>query len=84
MRDHAWRESIAAEGGHLIRKIEHAIAEGNVRKIEIIHNGQIVAEFPLSVGVAGAVLAPVLAAIGATAALLTDCRIEVERVSQPK
>ncbi len=84
MTDYAWRESIEARGDHLIRKIEQAIAEGNVRKIEIIHNGEIIAEFPLTVGVVGAVLAPVLAAIGAIAALLTDCRIEVERVSEPK
>jgi hypothetical protein len=39
-----------------------------------------VAEFPLTVGVVGAVVAPVLAAVGAITALLTDCSIEVERV----
>ena len=84
MTDYAWRESIEAGGEHLLNKIEKAIAEGNVRKIEIIHNEQIVAEFPLAVGVVGALLAPVLAAIGAIAALLTDCRIEIERVSERK
>lgn len=84
MTDYAWRESIQAEGEHLIHKLEQAIAEGNVRKIEIIHNGQPVAEFPLAVGLVGALLAPELAAIGAIAALLTDCKIEIERVTERK
>ena len=82
MTDRTWRESIEAEGEHLIKKIEQVIAEGNVRKIEIIHNDQVIAAFPLTVGVVGALLAPVLAAIGAIAAVLTDCRIEVERIGQ--
>ena len=84
MVDHTWRESIEAEGEHLLKKIEHMIAEGNVRKIEIIHDGRTVAEFPLTVGVVGALLAPVLAAVGAIVAVLSDCKIEVERVSGKK
>jgi len=84
MTDHTWRESIEAEGEHLLKKIEHVIAEGNVRKIEIIHDGRTVAEFPLTVGVVGALLAPVLAAVGAIVAVLSDCKIEVERVSGKK
>ena len=84
MTEHTWRESIEAEGEYIVKKIEHVIAEGNVRKIEILHDGQIVAEFPLTVGVIGAVLAPVLAAIGAIAAVLTDCKIEIERVGEQK
>jgi uncharacterized integral membrane protein len=84
MTDHTWRESIEAEGEQLLKKIEHVIAEGNVRKIEITHEGRTVAEFPLTIGVVGALLAPVLAAIGAIAAVLTDCKIEVERVGEKK
>jgi uncharacterized protein DUF4342 len=80
MTDVAWRESIEAEGEHLLKKIEQMIAEGNVRKIEVVHDGQVIAEFPLTVGVVGALLAPVLAGIGAIAALVTDCKIVVERV----
>jgi len=60
------------------------IAEGNVRKIAVIHNGHTVAEFPLTIGVVGALLAPVLAAIGAIAAVLTDCKIEIERAPEKK
>jgi hypothetical protein len=55
------------------------IEEGNVRRVRIRQRDRTVAEFPLTVGVVGAVLAPVLAAIGAIAALLTECTIDVER-----
>jgi uncharacterized integral membrane protein len=82
MIDHTW-QSIEAEGEHLLHKIEHVIAEGNVRKIEITHTAGR-AECPLTVGMVGALLAPVLAAIGAIAAVLSDCKIEVERVSEEK
>ena len=53
--------------------------EGNVRRIVIKQDGRTIAEFPLTVGVVGAVLAPLLAAVGALAAVLTECTIEVER-----
>jgi hypothetical protein len=84
MAEHTWRETIEAKGEEIIKKIEHVIAEGNVRKIEILHDGQIIASFSLTIGVIGAVLALVLAAIGAIAAILTDCRIEIERVGERK
>jgi len=62
--------------------VKRLIAEGNVRRVVVKQEGQVVAEFPLTVGVVGAVLAPVLAAIGALAALLTRCTIEVERTER--
>ncbi len=51
----------------------------NVRRVVIKHQGRSVAEFPVTVGVVGAVLAPVVAAIGGIVAVLKDCTIEVER-----
>jgi hypothetical protein len=48
--------------------------------VVIQHQGRTVAEFPLTAGVVGVVLAPVVAAIGALVALLQDCTIQVERV----
>ena len=66
---------------------DHSVRPGNVRRIVIKQGSRSVAEFPLTVGVVGAVLAPVLAAVGAIAALLGECSIEVERVetsNQPK
>ena len=82
MSEHTSRETIEVEGEHLVKKIEEIIAEGNVRKIAITHGGHIIAEFPVTIGVVGLVLAPMLAAIGAIVAVATDCKIEVERVAK--
>jgi len=62
-----------------IAEIKRLVAEGNVRRVVVKQQGRMIAEFPVTVGVIGAVLAPMAAAIGALAALLTDCSIEVER-----
>ena len=76
-------EHIKIDGDRLLAEVKRLIAEGNVRRISIKQGEHTVAEFPLTVGVAGAVLAPWLAAIGAIAALVTDCSIEVERADNP-
>ena len=73
------RETIKAEGSQLIDQVKRLIHEGNVRRITIKHDDRTVVEFPLTIGVIGVMLAPVLAAAGALAALLTECTIEVER-----
>jgi D-aminopeptidase len=75
-------ETIKTEGGAAFDKLKDVIHEGNVRRVRVRQNGQIVAEFPLTAGVVGAVFAPVLAAVGAIAALLKNCTIEVERVEK--
>ena len=75
-------ETIEIKGEQLVAKIKELIAEGNVRRIRIRQKDQLIAEFPLTIGVVGAVLAPVLAAVGALAALLTDCSIDVERTRE--
>jgi Domain of unknown function (DUF4342) len=74
-------ETIKADGAQLLDSLKALLHEGNVRRIVVKQKGETVAEFPLSVGVVGAVVAPVLAAIGAMVAVLTDCTIEVERRS---
>ena len=62
------------------KKIKELIEEGNVRKITIHDKaGKEIMTFPLTIGVVGAVLAPVLAAVGALAALIGECTISVER-----
>jgi len=73
-------ESFKADGETVIEKLKALIHEGNVRRVVIQHEGRTVAEFPLTVGVVGAVLAPIVAAIGALVALLKDCTIQVERI----
>jgi len=74
------KEEFKVSGEEIIEKIKKIIKEGNARKI-IIKNekDEIVAEFPLTVGAVGALIAPILAAIGAIAALLTKCTIVVEK-----
>lgn len=75
----ARKESFTLRGGQLLDKVRELIHEGNVRKITVKQHGRTVAEFPLTVGVVGTIFAPILAAVGALAALLTECTIEVER-----
>ncbi len=82
MSERTWSETFRVEGGQLLDKVKQIVREGNVRRIRIKQDGQIVAEFPLTVGLVGAVFAPALAAIGAIAALATSCTLEIERVVQ--
>jgi hypothetical protein len=82
MTEHTWWETLHAQGEHLLDRTKKLIEEGNVRRIVVKHEGRTIAEFPLTVGVVGAVLAPVLAAIGAIVALASNCTIEVERVGE--
>lgn len=73
-------ETFKVRGENLLKKVKELIKEGNVRRITIKDkNGKNLIEFPLTIGVVGAVIAPVLAAVGAIAALLTECTISVER-----
>jgi hypothetical protein len=73
-------EEFRVNGDDLLKKVKAIIAEGNVRRITIrSKQGKSVVEFPLTIGVVGVVLAPVLAAVGAIAALVTECTIIVER-----
>ena len=74
------KESFSARGENLINRIKELIAEGNVRKITIIDkSGKELMSFPLTIGVVGALVAPVLAAVGALAALIGECTITIER-----
>lgn len=74
------QEEFKVSGEDLLRKVKELINEGNVRRIIIkSKDGKSLAEFPLTIGIVGAVLAPILAAIGAIAALVTECTIVVER-----
>lgn len=78
----AEKETFQLQGGQLLERVRQLIHEGNVRRITVKHDGNVVAEFPLTVGVVGAIFAPVLAAIGALTALLAECTIEVERTGK--
>jgi hypothetical protein len=73
-------EKFEIRGEEAMKKVKELIAEGNVRSITISDKeGKVIASFPLTVGVIGAVLAPALAGLGAILALVTECTISVER-----
>jgi hypothetical protein len=78
--EHTCWQTIEARGEAVLDTLRQWIEAGNVRRVRIRQKDRPIAEFPLTVGVVGAVLAPVLAAIGAIIALATDCTIDVERV----
>ena len=76
-------EKFTVDGSQVVEKVKELIHQGNIRRVRLIHKGRPLIDIPLSVGVpvaAAAVLAaPLLAAVGAIAALVTECTIEVER-----
>ena len=76
-----WREKIEGTTDQILEQIRKLIDEGNIRRVVVKHQGKTVAEFPLTVGVVGTVIAPVAAAIGALTAVLAECTIEVEKAS---
>ena len=79
------KDTFTLHGENLLKKIKELIAEGNIRKITISDkSGKELVSFPLTIGVVGALLAPVFAAIGALAALIGECSITVEREEKTK
>jgi hypothetical protein len=78
-----YTESFKVASGQLLDAVKKLLQEGNVRRVIIKQDTRTIAEFPLTVGVIGAVVAPILAAVGAIAAVLAECTIEVERVPTP-
>lgn len=80
MSDKKTTEEFSVNGEELLAKVKALINEGNVRRIIIKDtDGKTVIELPVTIGVVGALLAPMLAAVGAVAALVTKCTIVVER-----
>ena len=76
-------EKFTVSGSQVVDKVKQLLHEGNIRKVRLVHEGRTLIEIPLSIGAPVATLgilaAPVLAAIGAFAALVTECTIEVEK-----
>lgn len=77
------RTSFKLEIDKVAEQLTKLVHEGNVRRVIVKRDENTIAEFPLTAGVVGAILAPPLAAIGAIAALVADCTIEVERTEAP-
>jgi len=75
------KERYKVAGERLLKKVKELLKEGNVRRITIKNDeDKTLIEIPLTFGVVGAAIFPVWAAVGAIAALVTDCSIEVERL----
>jgi hypothetical protein len=84
MEERTFWQKLEGTTEQVLAQLKRLIEEGNIRRVVVKQRGRTVAEFPLTFGVIGAVLAPVVAAIGALTALLTECTIEVERVEREK
>jgi DNA-binding HxlR family transcriptional regulator len=79
MPERTCKESFKIAADQLADTLKNLVHEGNVRRVIVKQDGKTVVEFPLTVGVIGTVFAPMLAAAGALAAVLSECTIEVER-----
>ena len=72
-------EDFKVKGDELVAKLKELLHEGNVRRVIVkTEEGNTLVEIPLTIGVVGALLAPVWAAVGAIAALVTDCTVTIE------
>jgi hypothetical protein len=84
----AVKERFTVAGSELVAKVKKIAREGNVRRVRLIHKEKTLLDIPLSVGApvaaVGIIAAPVLAAVAAVAAMVTECTIEVEREEEPE
>lgn len=79
------REEFRVKGEELVEKVKQLIHEGNVRRLIIKdEDGKVYLEIPVTFGVIGALIAPMLAAVGAVAALVANLKIEVVRDQEPE
>jgi CBS domain-containing protein len=73
-------EEFSVSSDDLVKKVKDILHEGNVNRIIVRdEQGKLLLEVPASAGLIGVILAPWLAALGAIAALVTECTISVER-----
>jgi hypothetical protein len=82
MTDETTRTEIfTIDGETLVATVKNLVHEGNIRRVSVQNkDGRTLLEIPLTFGVVGALLLPTLAALGAIAAMVTECKLVVERV----
>jgi urease accessory protein UreF len=73
------KEEIFVRGNELVEKVKDLIRKGNVSRIRVKQDEKVLVEIPVTAGVVGALIAPQLAIIGAVAALVSRCTVEIER-----
>jgi hypothetical protein len=78
-------EVFSINGEELVSTVKKLVHEGNIRRITIQNKeGRTLLEIPLTFGVVGALLLPTLAALGAIAAIVTECKLVIERIEEDK
>jgi len=79
-------DRFTVSGSNLVEKVKQLIHQGNIRRVRLIHGGRPLIDIPLTIGAPAAaatvLAAPVLAALAAVAALVTECTVEVEKVEE--
>ena len=76
-------ERMSISGEDLVSTVKNLVHQGNIRRIAIENkDGKTLLEIPLTLGVVGALLLPTLAALGALAAIVTECKIVVEKIEE--
>ncbi len=78
------REEIFVRGNELVEKIKEIVRKGNINRLRVKQDDQVLIEIPVTAGVVGALVAPQLAIIGAVAALVSKCTVEIERNEEPE
>ena len=80
------KQKFTVSGDQLVTRVKELIHQGNIRRVRLLHDGKTLLEIPVTIGApvaaVGILAAPVLAAIGAVAALVSETTIEVERVDE--
>lgn len=84
----SWTEEIVIAGNQLVERVKELMAEGNVRRLIIRKpSGEALLEIPLTAGIAVGgvftIMAPILAALGALAALLAEVKVEIIHAGNP-
>ena len=78
------REEIFVRGNELVEKIKEIVRKGNINRLRVKQDDQVLIEIPVTAGGVGALVAPQLAIIGAVAALVSKCTVEIERNEEPE
>lgn len=75
----SWTNNIGSKGEDLLEKLKQILKEGNVNKITVKKDGEIIMNIPINAGAIGMIASPFLATVGITAAVLTKCTIEITK-----
>ncbi|KNF09337.1 hypothetical protein CLPU_3c01150 [Gottschalkia purinilytica] len=75
----SWANNITSKGDELLERIKEVLKEGNVTKITVKKDGEIIMNIPVNAGAVGVLISPLLATFGLTAAVLSKCTIEITK-----